>query len=242
MSDVQINYSAIIPAFNEVESLGEVIDRAEEVLKCRYDLEIIIIDNGSTDATKLLLEQRIVDSKSNRLRFFRKEINTGYGAGLKLGFQNAKAPILIWTHSDLQCDLWDIARAIDIYELQPSNSRLIVKGARVERPFLDRMFSSSLSLTNRIINNVILEDVNSQPNLIHKNLVSNLNSLPDNSTFELQLLTRAIHSKYSIHRFDVSFPHRKFGVGFNQGLVRKISFSLQCFVDIIMFRFRRADN
>jgi glycosyltransferase involved in cell wall biosynthesis len=76
MSDVQINYSAIIPAFNEVESLGEVIDRAEEVLKYRYDLEIIIIDNGSTDATKLLLEQRIVDSKSNRLRFFRKEINT----------------------------------------------------------------------------------------------------------------------------------------------------------------------
>ena len=44
MSDVQINYSAIIPAFNEVESLGEVIDRAEEVLKYRYDLEIIIIE------------------------------------------------------------------------------------------------------------------------------------------------------------------------------------------------------
>jgi hypothetical protein len=104
------------------------------------------------------------------------------------------------------------------------------------------MFSSSLSFTNRIINNVILEDVNSQPNLIHKNLVTNINSLPDDSTFELQLLTRAIHSKYFIHRFDVSFPQRKFGVGFNQGLVRKISFSLQCFVDIIMFRFRRADN
>ena len=226
MSTVQVKYSVIIPAYNELESLGELILKCKDILSMRNEVEIILVDNGSTDGSNLYLKKALQKLNIKNFRLVAKELNTGYGAGLKYGFAASQSEFLIWTHADLQCDPLDILRLLDIHHTLPMNNELVIKGDRINRALLDKIFSKSLTFLNRVINRVQLHDVNSQPNLISKKTYFVLEDLPDDSTFELALLTKALKRGCIMYRFPVNFPKRQYGIGSNQGILRKIRFSL----------------
>lgn len=242
MSSAKVKYSLLLPAFNEESSLSLIISKCKEILNHKNDLEIIIIDNGSSDNSRLILERSIRPSNSDRLRFLIKENNEGYGAGLKFGFARTKSPVVIWTHADMQCDLWDVVKVIESYETNSASCLTVVKGRRLDRPLSDTIISQTFSLLNRKINGVILEDINAQPNLIPRELINDLSDLPDDSTFELYILTHALKRGYAIKRIGVHFPERKFGIGSNQGFVRKLNYSLNCFKVILGIRRTSANN
>lgn len=241
MSSVEISYSLIIPSFNERDSLPEVIGDCKSISEYRKDLEIIIVDNGSDDGSSDFLAEHLSQSSAARLRFLVKDSNTGYGSGLKFGIKDAKAPVIVWTHADLQSDLWDVIRAIESYEMNLSTDSLIIKGKRLNRPISDTCISKALSLINWAINRVSLSDVNSQPNLIPRKVLDSLPSIPNDSTFELYIFTMALKKQLLIKRIDVRFPRRKFGIGSNQGFRRKISYSIDCLKVALRIRSQR-DN
>lgn len=242
MLSAKVKYSLLLPAFNEERTLSFIINKCQELLNYRKDLEIVIIDNGSSDNSRLILERSISPSNSHRLRFLIKKKNEGYGAGLRFGIANTQGPIIIWTHADLQCDLWDVVKVIESYEANSSRRFTAVKGKRLNRPFSDTLISGTFSLINRIVNGAYLKDINAQPNLIPRELINDLLELPNNSTFELFVLTHALKRGYAISRVGVQFPKRNFGVGSNQGFVRKINYSLTCLQVILEIRKTRVNN
>lgn len=242
MSTFEVTYCLIIPAFNECDSLPSIITQCKEILNYRTNMEIIILDNGSVDNTKQILRAGLSTFENERIRYIIKEINSGYGAGIKFAIENSNAPVIIWTHADLQCDLWDVLKVIEAFEANGPSNCLVTKGERLNRSFVDRLFSNSFSVLNRFVNKVSLKDINAQPNLIPRDFLKNLDRFPDDSTFELSVLTQALRQKCLIGRVAVQFPRRKFGVGANQGLTRKIRYSLRCVRVIFEIRRKYACN
>ena len=116
--------SIIIPSYNEESNLKNLINRIAKNLKTfdssyRKDIEIIIVNNGSTDNTNVVLED--LKSKFNFLKVINVEINKGYGYGIKTGFQICEGDFIGWTHADLQIDPSDLISCVDL--LLSSNNK-----------------------------------------------------------------------------------------------------------------------
>ncbi len=91
--------SVIVPAFNEAESLSELLPRLDAVLGS-VPHEIIIIDDGSTDGTADFLRAAAKDNAVLRIFILRR--NLGKSMALAVGFENARHPIVVTLDADLQ--------------------------------------------------------------------------------------------------------------------------------------------
>ena len=76
-------------------------------------VEVILVDNGSTDNTPQVLEE-LLPLNSN-CRSIRVEENQGYGFGILSGLKIAKGDIIGWTHADMQTDPQDFLYGIEFF-------------------------------------------------------------------------------------------------------------------------------
>ena len=90
----------VIPCYNEVASIAEVLQRVEEV---GIVDEIIIVDDGSTDGTRALLAS-IEAEKHDRVRIIYHDRNQGKGAALRTGFKAAESDVIIIQDADFEYD------------------------------------------------------------------------------------------------------------------------------------------
>ena len=94
-----MNLSVIIPCFNELSSIEQVVQSVIEVIG--EEGEIIIVDDFSTDGTREVLEKNI-DGKLARVIY--QEVNQGKGAALRAGFAAATKDIVIVQDADFEYD------------------------------------------------------------------------------------------------------------------------------------------
>jgi len=93
--------SAVVPAFNEEESLNEFYKvLSTNLLKLGQEYEIIFVDDGSTDSTLQILQKFGAKDKKVRIFSFRK--NRGKAEALTVGFQMAKGDYIVTLDADLQ--------------------------------------------------------------------------------------------------------------------------------------------
>src|SRR5262245_16995829 len=91
--------SIILPVFNEEKTIRTLV---EQVRALSLDKEIIIVDDGSTDATGELL--RGYESGVPGVRVHRNLVNLGKGASVRIGFSLARGDILTIQDADLELD------------------------------------------------------------------------------------------------------------------------------------------
>ncbi len=90
--------SIIIPAFNEKNTIEEIVRRIRSVSIPGIEKEIIIVDDGSNDGTRDIIR------KMPDIRYFFHEHNLGKGGAVKTGFRNATGDIFIIQDADLEYD------------------------------------------------------------------------------------------------------------------------------------------
>jgi len=86
------NATCIIPAKDEAETIGDVIDVVKQVQEIS---EIIVVDDGSSDETSDIARKR-------KVKVVRHAVNRGKGAAIKSGAQKAKNDLLVFVDADLQ--------------------------------------------------------------------------------------------------------------------------------------------
>lgn len=104
--------SVFFPTYNEEGNIKNTVLKAVEVLDKKFkQWEIIIVNDGSTDRTKEIIEQLSKDNKN--IRVISHKENRGYGASLQTGFYNAKYDWIVFTDSDGQFDFLEISKFIE---------------------------------------------------------------------------------------------------------------------------------
>ncbi|MBU2529764.1 MAG: glycosyltransferase family 2 protein [Elusimicrobia bacterium] len=208
MTKNSINFSIIIPCYNEIENINFLL-KSFSFLNEHKDVELIVVDNGSNDGTSNKLTEIMPDY--GFARSVKVDKNQGYGYGILRGLKEAKGEYLGWTHGDLQFDAKDILKAIGIINSTQDKERIFVKGARNNRPLVDTFFTMGMSVFETLYMGAVLWDINGQPVMFHRSLMAYWKAPPYDFSLDLYAYLIARKQHFLIKRFDVFLKERKYG-------------------------------
>ena len=135
--------SVVVPCYNEAKNIPLILSGFEKVIK-RDDIEVVLVNNGSTDDSARVFENLLPDYAFARL--VNVVENKGYGFGILAGLEQSGGTYIGWTHADMQTDPADVIKALTIIENGNESENIYVKGDRKGRPFFDQFFTSGMRL------------------------------------------------------------------------------------------------
>ncbi len=147
----------VIPLFNEEESLPELYQGIiRELSSHSGDLEIIFVDDGSTDGSFSTLKR--LQNRDPRIRIIRFRRNFGKSAALAAGFRHARGEVIVTMDADLQDRPREVGKLLDRLE----QGYDLVSGWKVKRqdPWRKRAASRIFNFVTALLTGVPLHDLN----------------------------------------------------------------------------------
>ena len=224
-----VKISVVIPVFNEVETIGKVIDR---VLNCGFDVEVIVVDDASTDGTRDFLGT----FEHPRVRCFFHSINRGKGAALRLGFAAATNPYVFVQDADLEYDPRDyhvmIGPLLDGRADMVYGSRFIGGPHRVLF-FWHFMGNRLVTLISNMVSDLNLSDMETGMKAFVREKLVTLKLSANRFTFEPEITAKAARARWRIYEVPVSYSGRTYEEG------KKIGWrdAITAFGAILYYRF-----
>lgn len=202
--------SIVIPCYNEAGNISMLVEKFKLLVQTDSQFEVIFVNNGSTDNSKAIFEQKLEENKTLPFRLVTVDVNQGYGFGILAGLDSAKGSILSWTHADLQTDPLDLLVGLKLY-ISHSDENILVKGKRRNRPFLDAFFTKGMEYFAFFVLGKKLNDINAQPKIFSRTF---FNKIRGNAPFDFSLdfyflYWADVYGK--ILDFPVYFEKRQFG-------------------------------
>lgn len=197
--------SVIIPVFNEIGSLPELMDQLRKVLHIYKKWEILFVDDGSTDgSTEFLNDLSRKDENVTLIQFHR---NYGKSAALAEGFKRAKGEFLITMDADLQDDPAEIPNLMKKLE----EGFDLVSGWKKKRkdPISKRFPSKIFNYVTRIMTGVKIHDFNCGLKIYRKAVIKTLDLYGGRHRYIPAL---AGHNKFRISEIQVNHRSRIHGV------------------------------
>ncbi len=207
-----MNLSVIIPCYNELNSIEQLVQSVIDATG--PDGEIIIVDDGSTDGTRALLEQNI-DGKLARVIY--QDKNQGKGAALRTGFAAATKDIVIVQDADFEYDPHDYP-----IMLEPilNNRADVVYGSRFKgnRPhrvlyFWHRMGNGLLTFLSNMFTNLNLTDMETGYKAFRREVIQSINIEEDRFGFEPEITAKIARGQYRIYEVGVAYFGRTYVEG-----------------------------
>jgi len=230
--------SIILPCYNEAANIPFIFERFRKDVGERNDVEVILVNNGSTDASGTVIKDLLQNPSNRFARTILVNPNQGYGYGIMKGIQAASGEVLSWTHADLQTDPADVLSAFERFRTQPDMTRCFLKGNRIKRPLLDASFTLGMSLLSSLALSRVLFDVNAQPKMFHRSFLQRMSNPPSDFSLDLYALYMARRTGMIILDHPVNFGQRRHGEakggGTLKGKINLIRRTWRC-----IFRLRR---
>jgi glycosyltransferase involved in cell wall biosynthesis len=207
------HFELVLPAYNEGPAL---IDLVARVVQCARTagytperFQLVLVNNGSTDATADYLQALANGPQGPWFRVVHVKHNAGYGAGLQAGLSATAAEYVGWSHADMQCDPADAFAALAV--CAAAGKPTVVKGTRRGRAPRDRVVSGVFAATARALLGLTEGEINAQPKVFPRALLPHLEGAPATFAFDLYALYRAKKAGYAIETIPVNFPPRIHG-------------------------------
>ena len=231
--------TVIIPCFNEKSTIKEIINKIKQLKKLK--IQIILIDDCSTDGTRTLIKRHIED-KVDKIIFHRK--NKGKGAAIISAIKFIKGDFVIIQDADLEYDPRDYYKLLE--PLIKKKAKIVygsrVLGRKKTVNFLDLRDSKKnfrimgnffLTLFSNLINNQSLTDVHTCYKVFEKNFFLSLNLQESGFSFCPEVTTKISHSLHRIIEIPISYDGREVKDGKKIGI--KDAFS--AILTIIKYRY-----
>jgi glycosyltransferase involved in cell wall biosynthesis len=217
-----VGLSLIIPCYNEARNLPALVERCA-MLVADPRIEVVLVDNGSTDDTPAVLVELVRDQP--RIRWIRVDVNQGYGFGILSGLRAASGAVIGWTHADQQTDPIDAKQGFAYFTDAEDPCRVFVKGRRYGRPLIDRIFTAGMSVFETLLTRRAMRDINAQPTMFHRDFFASWDNPPHDFSLDLYAYWMAKEAGLRFKRFPVRFGPRLFGTShWNSGMKARLKF------------------
>ena len=227
--------SVIIPVYNEVRTINQIINKVLNV-KTRYK-EIIIVDDYSTDGTKKELENY---KNNNLFKILHHNSNKGKGACLITAIPHLTGDYVIIQDADLEYDPEDFLSFINLIENKPEIK--VIYGSRVlkrniiQKGFMVkfRIFANYVLTTlSNILNNQNLTDAHTCYKFIDVEVMKEMNLTQSDFSICPEITTKLNRLGYEI----IEIPVRYNGRNYSDGKKIRFKDALIAFYTLIKFRF-----
>ena len=203
--------SVIIPCFNEVKTLNELL---AAVKQCGVeDLEIIIVDDCSTDGTRELLK----NLNDETIKVFYHDFNKGKGAALRTGFKSATGDICIVQDADLEYDPKEFPLLLDPII---KNKADVVFGSRFQigRPhrvvyFWHRIGYGVLTLLSNFFTDLNLSDMETCYKAFRTEVIKSIDIKENRFGFEPEITAKISKMDLRIYEVGISYYGRTYDEG-----------------------------
>lgn len=211
--------SVVIPVFNEVKTIKEVIEKVKSVkLTPGWQKEIIIVDDGSTDGTKKIIE----DFEDGEIKKLFHPKNQGKGTAVRDGIKTATGEVLIIQDADLE---YDPKYFLTLLEPITSKRAEVVFGTRLKNlkfklfgrdktPLpLHLLANRFLSVLTNFLYHSRLTDMETGYKLMTKEVYQNLNLISDRFEVEPEITAKILKKGYQIIEIPIFTKPRSYREG-----------------------------
>ena len=204
--------SIIIPCFNEAQNVTQVLKQIKGILKNKSQVEVIVVDGGSTDETPEELKKVFKSLDPLQFKLILMKTRGGYGHDIMYGLSQASGDVLSWTHADLQTHPADVMRAFDLY-LNTNTEDVFIKGRRKNRKFMETFFTFGMQILVWFVLRTYLTDINAQPKLFSRKFYDEFlrEDYPLDFSLDLYAIYQAKAHGYKIKTIPVDFAQRQHG-------------------------------
>ena len=224
--------SIVVPAYNEAANVVPAIEEIAAVVQSlKVDYEIILVNDGSRDATGELARTQLAPRIAN-FKLVEHFPNRGYGGALKAGFAAATKDLIAFTPADKQFDFKEIALLLD--KLTPDMT--LVSGWRVNRqdPLIRRLNGMGWNLVVAILFGRSIHDIDCGFKVFRREVLSHIHVESNGAMIDTEMLAEMRARGYKMT--DVPVTHLPRIAGSPTGANIKVI--LRAFRDLFKFRLR----
>ena len=202
--------SVVIPVFNEVKTIREIIKRVQDV---DVEKELIIVDDCSKDGTQDILRTL---SDSN-IRVVTHRENMGKGAAIKTGLQQVTGDVVVIQDADLEYNPQEYHRL-----LQPIldgradvvfGSRFLTTEERRVLYFWHFLGNTFLTFLSNMFTNLNLSDMETGFKVFKAEVIRNINIEENRFGFEPEITAKIAKRRYRIYEVGISYSGRDYSEG-----------------------------
>jgi glycosyltransferase involved in cell wall biosynthesis len=230
--------SYFFPAHNEEANVRGLVEEALETLpRLAEAFEIIVVDDGSRDATGAIADE-LAAAHPDVVRAVHHPTNRGYGAALLSGFRAARHELVAFTDGDRQFRVEDVGRLTE--RLAAADAPDVVAGYRIKRadPLIRTLYAKAYRLANRVFFGLRVRDVDCACKLFRREALEGLAVESGGAFFSAELLTKLEAAGRTV--VEVGVPHHPRTAGSPTGA--KPSVVLRAVRDFWLLRLRMWAN
>jgi len=206
----QMKLSVVIPVFNEKYTIAEIVRRVQAT---RLASEIILVDDGSTDGTREILQTM---PPSPELILLYHEKNQGKGAALRSGFQKASGDVILVQDADLEYNPAEYHTLLEPIESGQADvvygSRFLGSTRRVTM-FWHMVANQLLTLATNILYNSILSDMETGYKVFRADLLRGVRLRANRFDFEPEITAKMLKRKARLFEVPITFNPREYAQG-----------------------------
>jgi dolichol-phosphate mannosyltransferase len=215
MPDRAVKLSVVIPCYNEEATLSACVEKILQLEDEKLSLEIVIVDDASTDNSKEVARKLAEDAP--QIRVMHHQVNQGKGAALRTGFSQVSGDFVVVQDADLEYNPLEIrdllgplcdGRADVVY-----GSRFL--GGRPHRVlyFWHYLGNSFLTFLSNMFTNLNLTDMETCYKVFRRDVIQKIDIEESRFGFEPEITAKLAQRKLAIYEMGISYSGRTYEEG-----------------------------